>query len=117
MSSAQKPQEIADGCPPWAVELILKIRELEIQLGNIPAGKAWQTLENLEKLQERVFGDDEEAQRLDEETVERIFRKVAIGLMEEGFTSEKIAGFVNARVGYDGGPPYCSSSEVRDVLS
>lgn len=111
-----------DDCPKWAEELILKIRAMEIQLGNIRPGmtsskadEAWQSQE-LGKLLDRL-GEDGDTLRLTEEAVEGLFRKVAKDLTAEGFTPAQIVAFVNSRVAPESRLPYCDAREVMEALA
>ena len=37
-------------------------------------------------------------------------------LSEDGFTESQIADFFCSRVGYKGGPPYCSEDEIKTTI-
>jgi hypothetical protein len=104
-----------DQCPAWAHSLIVQLKELEIRLGNIPESLTWQT-GDLDTLAARVQG---ETDLLDTEhdMSETLFRKIVHQLAREDFEPEEIATFINSRVGYKGGPPYCNAAEVRAELS
>jgi hypothetical protein len=103
-----------DKCPRWADELIVRIKELELELGNITpeGGKDWQ-VSNVEDLYHRTGSDTGQA---DEGTVETLFQQVARGLSKEGFGPEDIAAMINSRVPSGGRLPYCNAAEVRAAL-
>jgi len=104
---------IKDGCPEWAEDLILKLREVEILLGNIPDSLSWKS-EHLSKVSERAFAKEEAV--FDDKKAEFIYRRIVRGLDDEGFEPEQIAAMINARVGYKEGPPYTNSQEVQDAM-
>ena len=104
-----------DSCPAWATALIGKLREIEIRLGNIPESLSWQT-DDLDRLAARSAGNDDDT-LFDEEATEILFRKIVRDLAADDFASEEIVMFINSRIGYQGGPPYCSVIEVNDALS
>lgn len=101
-----------DDCPPWALDLIMKLRELEIHLGNIPKALAWSS-EHLNAVNQRVFRSEEAS--VDADKTEFIYRRIVMGLMQESFSAQEIAGFINLRIGYTGAPPYTSPEEVAAV--
>lgn len=109
----EKKDTIKDGCPEWAEDLISKLREVEIILGNIPDSLSWKS-EHLTKVSERAFAKDEAV--FDDKKAEFIYRRIVRGLDDEGFAADKIAGMINARIGYKDGPPYTNSEEVQDAL-
>ena len=54
MSEERDERPDTDGCPRWAIELILKIRLMEIELGNVnPAGQKFAT-KDLDQLMEKL---------------------------------------------------------------
>lgn len=116
-SADKKTVTVSDRCPMWASDIFMQIRQLEVHLGNIPAADKWQGADDLEELQERLFGEGAADLRADEETVERLFIKACANLDDEGFTAEEIAGFANARIGYKNGPPYCNAAEVDEAIA
>lgn len=102
-----------DVCPAWASEAIEQLRQIEIYLGNIPSQQAWQS-QHLDHVSKRTFSKGE--QIFDEEKAEFVFKKIVRGLHHDGFSTRKIVEFINARVGYQGGPPYCNEAEVEAVV-
>lgn len=102
-----------DSCPAWAEDLIAKLREVEIILGNIPDSLAWKS-EHLTKVSERAFAKDEAV--FDDNKAEFIYRRIVLGLHKEHFTPLQIAQMINSRIAYKGGPPYTSEHEVREVV-
>ena len=106
---------ISDSCPPWAQTLIANLRDLEIQLGTIPENLSW-TTRDISEVATRIFKSEENAIHLEETMSEQLFRKIASDLSEADFTPDEIARFINARVGYKGGPPYCSAAEVLEAI-
>jgi hypothetical protein len=120
-NSTEKPQaeeapempKVDDKCPDWAITIIDQLRQVEIILGNVPKAIEWQSslLKNVNK---KILA--EHAGPISEELSEMLFSRVARGLVKEGFSPDDIAMFINARIGYKGGPNYCSSEEVKDAL-
>ncbi len=110
-----------DACPKWAEELILKIRAMEVQLGNVRPGMGkkggddWKS-QDLGKLMARLTAEDGDDLKAVEAAAEALFAKIAKGLSEEGFTPEEIAQFVNARVAPESRLPYCDTREVMEAL-
>src|SRR3989338_8232238 len=109
----EKKEAIKEGCPKRAEDLILKLREVEVLLVNVPDSLAWRS-EHLSKVSERAFAKDEAV--FDDKKAEFIYRRIVRGLDDEGFEPEQITGMINARIGYQGGPPYTSSQEVQEAL-
>ncbi len=104
---------LKDGCPEWAQDLIVKLREVEILLGNIPNSLAWQS-KHIAEVAKRAFAKEEAV--FDEQKVEFIYKRIVRGLIQEKFSPAQICAFINARVGYQGGPPYTNEAEVREVM-
>lgn len=104
-----------DRCPDWADKIIKALRDLEVKLGHIPDHPQWQTRE-FEQLQTRLMTEYDADLVAEESLTEELFKKVARGLKSENFTSQEIAQFINSRIGYKGGPPYCSASEVEEAF-
>jgi hypothetical protein len=113
-SGANTPTPPRDGCPAWADSLILELRHTEVLLGNIPDNDQWQSAD-LDELEKRLAADPD-AENATEEKTEHLFRKISLGLNREGFSSDEIAAFVNARISYKGGPKYCDGREVGEAL-
>ncbi len=105
-----------DRCPDWAHTLILFMRDMEIKLGHIPDSPDWQTAEDLDELHARVFSQDIEDTFIDDAMLERVFSKIVQNLSGEDFSVQEIVAFINARIGYKGGPPYCNEDEVEYAL-
>mgnify|MGYP006285660201 CR=1 FL=1 len=107
-------QPVADKCPRWASDLIVRIRDLEVQLGNIRPdnSEAWQ-VQHVTDVFNRLEDPDSSAVFAD--LVESLFVKVARGLREEGFVSDQIATFINSRIP-SGKLSYCNRSEVEAAL-
>src|SRR5687768_8740951 len=106
---------VKDGCPAWADQILRQIHEIEVRLGNVQEPGEWQTMD-MEKLINRLAHDDLD-QGGDDETVERLFQRVATGLAHEGHTPAQIVQYVNARVGAGGRLPYCNEAEVREAIA
>lgn len=102
--------KINDRCPTWAAQMIARIRDIEIEQGNINPPGDWKE-RNLEALQGRAFTED------GPDDAETLFVELAKRLSSEGFSDDEIAGFVNARVVSGGKLLYCSAAEVRDALA
>jgi hypothetical protein len=99
-------------CPPWAHDLIDKLRQVEIFLGNIPESLAWRS-ELLAGINRRAFPGEDAL--IDDSKAEFLFRRVVQGLVAEKFSYEVIAQMFNERIGYEGGPPYTSAVEVQEA--
>lgn len=105
---------IPDGCPQWAVDLILSLRDFEIQLGNIMPPKGGEK------------GDDYISKPLAElvqssldvtnASTEKLFATITQKLTESGYSTTQIAAFINARVAPEAKLPYCNDGEVREAL-
>ena len=108
-----KMPNVDDACPDWAVTIIDQLRQVEIILGNVPKAIEWQS-SMLKDVNKKIFA--EQAGPISEEHAELLFGRVARGLVKEGFSKEDICTFINARIGYKGGPKYCDESEVQDAL-
>lgn len=106
--------QIKDSCPVWADELIFSLKQIEIYLGNIPEALAWES-SHVEKIAKRAFQKQEAV--FNEEKADLVFRKIVKGLASEGYSVETMEQFVNARIGYKGGPPYCNHIDISDALS
>lgn len=104
---------IKDGCPEWAEDLIAKLREVEILLGNIPESLSWKS-EYLHKVNQRAFAKDEAV--FDDKKAEFIYQRIVRGLADAKFTSAQIASMINARIGYKGGPSYTNEQEVEEAI-
>ncbi len=111
MSNTKTP--LKDGCPIWAEDLIAKLREVEILLGHIPESLAWKS-QHLSDVAKRAFAKEDAV--FDEQKVEFLYKRIARGLTQETFTAQQIAAFINARIGFEGAPPYTSASEVEEAL-
>lgn len=104
-------ENIKDRCPTWAVALIARIRDIEIEAGNInPPGGDW-AQRRLEEIQERAYVEHE-----GKDDAEELFVELSRRLSSEGFSPAEIAGFVNARILSGGRLPYCSAAEVSEAL-
>lgn len=110
MSTSQEPE---DRCPAWAVTLIRRLCDLEVQLGHVNPGNEWH-VSQLRDLVQRQSHDDDES--LNDDATESLFRRVSRGLADEGYDVSEIAGFINRRIP-TGKVPYCSASEVDDALN
>lgn len=103
-------------CPQWASELLVKLKAVEIQLGNLhdpqtddPDSKEHQWL--VRSLDELEGGQEELANSL--------FDRICSGLAGEGYSPEAIADLVNKALGGGGSKgtiKYCSAEDVRDAL-
>ncbi|MBI2603034.1 MAG: hypothetical protein HYW48_08255 [Deltaproteobacteria bacterium] len=113
MLEQEKTEKIQDTCPKWAEDLIMKLKQVEIYLGNIPSVLAWQS-QHLDAIAKRAFEKDEAV--FDEEKAEFLYRRIARGLVKENFSPEIISGFFNRRIGFQGGPAYTNADEVREAV-
>ena len=104
-----------DSCPAWATSLITTLRELEIKLGNLHPESAWSEA-TVDAILSRVEKDPV-ALRFDENAVDEIFRRLSIGLSNEGHAPEIIATFINSRLTSGQTLAYCSPDEVREALA
>ncbi|MEZ4743005.1 MAG: hypothetical protein R3B45_11245 [Bdellovibrionota bacterium] len=102
-----------DDCPEWAEEEIVKLQLMEIALGNIPSTAEWQS-QHLAEVQKKVFSDISAPNT--NEDIDRHFNKIARKLSIDGFDASKITNFINNRVGYKGGPKYCTVDEVLEAV-
>ena len=120
-NSSDKSQEeqmaampkVDDKCPDWAITVIDQLRQVEIILGNVPKAIEWQS-DLLKDVNKKIFA--EQAGPISDEHSELLFSRVARGLVKEGFSPDEISVFINARIGYKGGPQYCNADEVKDAL-
>jgi hypothetical protein len=103
--------KINDRCPSWAVQVIARIRDIEIEAGNINPGGDWQQ-KVLSDLQGRAFPEDGEST----DDAELLFQDLAKRLTSEGFSAEEIAQFVNVRILSGGKLLYCSVAEVLEAI-
>jgi hypothetical protein len=101
-------------CPPWALEKIEQLRQVEIYLGNIPAVLAWKS-SHLEDLASKAWAPRQQV--LSDEVSELLFAQVVNGLRQEGYELGSILSFLNERIGYEGGPPYCDLGDVEAVAN
>lgn len=113
MVEFQKMDKIQDTCPSWAEDLIMKLKQVEIYLGNIPSVLAWKS-HHLDEIAKRAFDKDQAV--FDEEKAEFIYKRIVRGLAKEAFSPETIGDFFNHRIGFDGGPVYTNAEEVREAL-
>lgn len=114
-STHQLSDSRPDKCPRWAAELIIRIRDLEVQLGNIRPdnSEAWQ-VKHVTDVFSRLEDPDSSAVFAD--LVESLFVKVSRGLKDEGFTSDEIATFINSHIP-SGKLSYCNRAEVEAALA
>lgn len=103
-------EKVNDRCPSWAVPLILRIRDVEVEQGNINPGGDWQQ-RDLAQVQGRVFGEDE-----GQDDAEILFADLAKRLVADGFSPVEIAQFVNSRIVTGTRLAYCSAAEVSEAL-
>ncbi|NRA43932.1 MAG: hypothetical protein HRU09_03135 [Oligoflexales bacterium] len=113
MNSKQSGDPIDDRCPEWAAKMIAQLREVEVYLGNIPKALEWES-SHLNDVAKRSLSKDHSA--INEQTSELVFAKIVKSLHHEGFSSSEIEQFLNSRIAYKGGPKYCNSSEIEEVL-
>jgi hypothetical protein len=117
-STPKTPSSPKDACPSWADQLIKEMLVVEVRLGNIQpldgTGEDWQTAD-LDKLQQRL--DPEDGENVDEATAESLFRRIVIGLKQEGHDAARIATFINARMAGKSRLPYCDANDVEDALA
>jgi hypothetical protein len=110
-----------DHCPQWADRLILRLKLLELSLGNICRGgsieKGWQDheLSELVKSLERDK-EQERGHSFSESQVDYLFQKLSQALYQQGFSPEDIAKFINKRLTGSAKLPYCSAQEVTEAL-
>ena len=108
-----KPTNSNDGCPNWAQEAIEQLKQMEIYLGNIPNDPRWQS-QHVNAMSRRTFTKGEQV--FDEDKAEFAFKRIVRSLHHEGFSARNIVDFINSRIRYQGGPPYCSIAEVEEAL-
>ena len=101
------------GCPPWAEEMIETLRNVEVFLGNLPKGAVWES-SYVRDLAQKTF--PYEPGQLSEEAVELLFTRIAKKMIEDGFSVQEIAGFINRRLRYEKSPPYCNEAEIVSCL-
>ena len=109
-----KMPNVDDKCPDWAITMIDQLRQVEIILGHVPKAIEWQS-QMLKDVNKKILA--EQAGPISDEHSELLFGRVSRGLIKEGFTAAEICTFMNARIGYKGGPKYCDESEVQDALN
>ena len=102
----------SDGCPAWAEEMIDQLRQVEVFLGNVPKALAWQS-DHVNQVLSKTFLEESV---LDNDKADLIFHRITRRLHAESYSQEAIVGFFNSRIGYKGGPKYCSTDEVEAVL-
>jgi hypothetical protein len=102
-----------DGCPLWAQEMIDQLRQIEIYLGNIPKSLSWESAP-LELIAKRSFHKDQAT--FTEEKAHLVFCKIVKRLVQEGASHKEIADWINARIGYKGGPKYCDDNDIMEAL-
>lgn len=106
--------KVVDSCPEWADQLLVKLYQVEVFLGNIPSGMEWGS-QYLSSCFKRTFERSEETFR--EEHAEAIFKQVVRKLSDEGYALEEIVGFINLRIKCPNCPPYCSKDEAAEALA
>lgn len=105
----------ADGCPPWAEDLINQIVAIEVELGNITKEKDW-TFSTADSLSAQAFDPASTKEEL-ANRVDLLFEKLSKALHEQGHDPEQISGFVNNRAKSESSRlPYCNAAEVNLVL-
>ncbi len=104
----------SDSCPTWAAEMIMQLRQVEIYLGNIPKELAWKS-EHINEVSGRVFTRNQQV--FDDHKAELIYKRIVDGLIRDGFSCQEITNFINARIGYTGGPAYTSADEVQAIVT
>jgi hypothetical protein len=117
LSDPHESAHAQDKCPKWAEELVVRLRGLEIQLGNLKPDDGWQSL-TAQSLAERAarLNAQEGNAELDASLTETLFQRLCRGLSEEGFGPEAIAAMVNCRL-HSERLPYCSTDDVDEVLN
>lgn len=100
-------------CPPWAVEMIDHLKQMEMLLGHIPQDAVWKS-QYLAKLNSKSFHPQDEV--LDDEKAEFLFRKIVKGLHSQGFSLEQIVNFINDGLAYPKGLKYCDVTEAEEAL-
>jgi hypothetical protein len=112
--------ESRDQCPDWAHRLILKIRDLEVELGNLlpdnlhdSKSQWWE--QDLQRLSQRMEGSDQASLDALEQAVESAFIKLSRDLTRSGFTPQLIAQFVNSRLTASSRLKYCDAREVAEA--
>lgn len=100
-------------CPDWAETMLSQLLSLEVKLGNLPDDPKWQTRSGSDLL--RSLESDDLIQ-VSDEIVDTTFCEIVRKLVAEDFTVRSIVNIINARVGYEGGPPYCNEEEVKEAL-
>ena len=110
--------ESRDTCPEWANQMILKIRDLEVELGNLlppdqdeSADSWWER--PLDTLSNRLDASGKESLDALEHAAERAFEKVSRDLVRLGYSYATIAQFINLRLTGNSRLKYCDASEVE----
>jgi hypothetical protein len=94
--------------------MIDQLLQVEIYLGNVSKGLEWSS-ERLESVLRKVYAEEKGA--ITEDVAEILFARIVKGLRMEGVSDDLIAEYMNARIGYKGGPKYCDASDVKAILS
>jgi hypothetical protein len=103
-----------DGCPVFVERMIDQLREVEIILGNVPKALEWRS-EHVAAISKSVI--EEVTTTFTNHHTEIMFDRIVHRLRQDGFAADAIMGFINARIGYKGGPQYCSLEEVELAYS
>jgi hypothetical protein len=106
--------ETERACPVWAVEMIANLRSCEVMLGNIPRDFEWDS-KYVKEVAQKTFLFD--SLPVSEKLIDLVFKKITTQLIQEGFSSQEIAIFINDRIKYQNSPPYCSVEEVEESLT
>lgn len=98
--------------PPAILSKILKLKEIEVQLGHIPP-ENW----NLANLSKDIQSDDyqESKGQLIKQT-EILFAEICEDMVQRHYVPEQIVQVFNSMLCYTGGPKYCNESEVLEAL-
>ena len=106
-------KKIDDHCPKWADKMLINLFEMERFLGNIPSTEGWKS-NYVEEVQAKA--DSVKISGFKEADSEFVFSRVVNGLVDENFPPEEIMQFINSRIGYEGGPKYCTLEEVKEAI-
>jgi hypothetical protein len=88
------------------------LRDLEIQLGNLPATRQdWQS-DWLHQRQKSLLS--QESMQPSEAATKKLFDHIVSQMYAQGHSFEKIASHINEQMYYDHLPPYCNEAEVEE---
>lgn len=103
--------------PNWAEQLLERLRQMEISLGNLhPENTGWSATK-LDSLYQRLHTDDgADEHELDDGEPDAVFAQIARGLAREGYVAEQISEAINARMTGNSRLAYCNAQEVQAAI-